>query len=483
MAEQLAASAALSERITMAAKLVSIFYSQLLYSEKPLDPVTQKSVFRYFLRAKKYKELGRLAERVDTIAELDAKLGSRNEIGVITGWLRRPGRTREEIVSRLTKEKRVSALLPLASMEDLPDEVYERVALQDSAKISVALLANKSVPRPIRTARAAALFADPNFGYWNAVEAAKTSHLFDPGFVADLAPQVSSLTGAHFCLSNGKVASTDASRFLAMALAAEKTAQSDVHRYNRATYEDVLCLLVETDLVAKDVEVLTKALRRGQKRYQSSYGRNDFARGLSVLESRNSEFEVLLAEFVSCTDPVRTGERFTALFQAATDYQKERVLSAGCRHQHLSSALMFPHVEDVRGTDEEALIREWERRGDTTVLGRAMISVFYGGHWLEVLKDPLPVLVEAFHACGSDDPPYWLARDQLILDHPERVVDLLGWGNLLVLASEDDKLRGAVSEKVTSRLGSDPLLWENFDSLAEDFSGTLGELLDTVEKI
>lgn len=467
----------------MAEKLVSIFYSQLLYSEKPIDPVTQKSVFRYFLRAKKYKELGRLAERGDTIAELDEKLGSRNEIGVITGWLRRPGRTREEIVARLAKEKRVSALLPLASMEDLPEEVYERVALQDSAKISVALLANKSVPRSLRVARAAALFADANFSHWNTVEAVKTSHLFDPGFVADLAPRVTSLAGAHFCLTNGKVTSADASRFLAMALAAEKTDQSDPHRYYHTSYEDVLCLLAEADLVAKDVEVLTKALRRGEKRNQSRYGRNDFARGLSALESRNSEFEVLLTEFVSCTDPVRTGERFTALLKTATDYQKERVLSTGCRHQHLDSALMLPHVEDIRGADEESLVREWERRGDTTVLGRAMVTVFYGGHWLEVLKDPLPVLVEAFRACGDDEPPYWLARHQLFLDHPERVVDLLGWGNLLVLASEDDKLRTAVSEKVTARLGSDPLLWENFDSLGEDFSGTLGELLDTVEKI
>jgi len=467
----------------MAEKLVSVFYSQLLSSEKPLDPVTQKSVFRYFLRTKKYRELGRLAERSDTVAELDAKLGARNELGVLTGWLRRPDRTREEIVSRLAKEKRVSALLPLAAMEDLPDEVYERVARQDSAKISVALIGNRSVPRSIRVMRATALFADANFSRWNAAEASKMSESFDPGFVTELASSVSSIAGAHFCLTNGKVASADASRFLALALAAGKASQPDTHRYYHTDYEDMLCLLAECNLPDKDAEVLVKALRRLEKSNQGRYGRNDFARAIDALESRSSDFDVLLGEFSACTDPVRSGERFLALLKSASGYQKERVLSAGCRHQYLDSDLMFPHVEDIRGADEEALVREWERRGDTSNLGRALVTLFYAGHWLEVLKDPLPVLVEAFRHCGDDEPPYWLARHQLILDHPERVVDMFGWGNLLVLAGEDEKIRMAVSEKVTARLGSDPLLWENFDSLGEDFSGTLGELLDTVEKI
>jgi hypothetical protein len=472
----------------MAAKLVSIFYSQLLDSEKPLDETTQLSAYKYFLREKKYKELGRLAARPDTLAALDSLLGSRNELGVLTGWLRRPGRTSEEIVSRLTKEKRVSALLTLAEIRDLPADVYERIARADSPKISVVLLANPSVPRALRVRRACGLFANENFSSWDSTEAAKASMAFDPGFASALAAEVTSLEGVLFCLENSTVSREHASRFLNFALAVEKATRNDERsgRYYRVTTEDIFCRLAGADLPEEENALLAKVLsRRAKQRSNHYYGRDDVERAIAVLENKNSEFNTLLREFVDCTDPTRAGERFTALLSSASTYQKEEVLSAACRHQALPSSFMLPQIENLRNHEDEILVREWDRRGDVKALVAGICETFYGGHWLEYVSDPLTILLEVCRYCSENDQsqPYWLTRHPLLLENPERVVGALAWPQLLLLAADDPRLKNEVTTQVVARLGDNPLLWENFDSLGEEFSGTLPELLETVTSI
>lgn len=470
----------------MAAKLVSVFYSQLLESTDPIDPVTQKSLFNYFLRQKKYRELGRLAARPDTIAELDATLRSRNELGVLTGWLARPGRTGDEIVSRLAKEKRVTALVTLAGVENLPHDVYERLAKFESPKISEALLANLSVPREIRVRRASMLFADDHYGQWNAAAASKPSVESDPGFVDALAGVVDSVTGIVFCLENSKVNAENSSRFLKLAIASEKAEKSNSSssRYYRTGSEEVFCLLASADLTDDDAKTLVKALSRNAKN-QSRYGRNDIDRALAVLESRGSEFNQLLTEFEECTDPIRAGERFNALISSGSTYQKERVLSVACHHKALPASFMIPYSDDIKDADTAALVEEWDRRGDVRSLAEAMLRTFYAAHWLDSVQDPLGLLVEIFRLCAEtgQEQPYWLMRHPVLLEDPDRVVEVLGWAQLLTLSAEDERLKKAVTEQVTKRLGSDPLLWENFDAIGEEFSGTLVELLETIEKL
>lgn len=140
---------------------LSNFYTNLLVGDVPV--ALQRRILNY---ARSHKEVSLLTaltayDRLDPA--IDAELASEPNAKVRMAWIRRPNRTAEEIVSSITREKRVTVLTVIAATdEELPDSVFKAIVDEaeagGSSMLALTVAANKSAPDKQR-ARAAVVFA------------------------------------------------------------------------------------------------------------------------------------------------------------------------------------------------------------------------------------------------------------------------------------------------------------------------------------
>lgn len=84
----------------------------------------------------------------DAISREVCKLGGAEEIAI---WLTLPGRTSDEVVALLKKEKRVKVLSSIVDRDDLPVEVFETlIKATKNAELLAKVVANESVPNNIK---------------------------------------------------------------------------------------------------------------------------------------------------------------------------------------------------------------------------------------------------------------------------------------------------------------------------------------------
>jgi hypothetical protein len=479
----------------MGNQIVEVLYHGMLKDPQPIDPVMQEAIYRYLVHRKNHQALGLLAARPELTAEIDARLRTRSELAVLVGWVSRPGRSSEELVERLAKEKRVSVLLPLAEMSGLPSDVYRRIAAIDSVKLTSALLKNTGVPKEIRSEKARQWALALSLQSSWRVGATIVEHCQgDPDLLEVVASTVTDIRAMEGCLRAGSISSSNATRFLAAAIAEEKAQDKEEKRGHRYYYEraheNILVALAEIDLGEDDRKLLVETLRRMKKKHAKQYhgASQAIENALAIVESRGSQFEQDLRDFETCTDPVRAGERFEALLKATVkkeDIQRQRVLSLGARHRFLPPANILPYVDDLVGDTESLLINSWVERGEITAVAQSLLEAWYEPYWFSTVTNPERFLFEAIRisAAKSDEVPMWMCKHELIAAHADEALKLIPWRQVVIASTEMPELRTLIQTKVVEVLATDKSRWENFDSLADEYDGTFEELLATVTSV
>jgi hypothetical protein len=137
-----------------------VYHVYLDANEINLD--TQKRIFTYGSRVRDASLLARLAGHPSLTAEMDARIRDIDLAEVKAAWAARPGRQTADLVKLVEKEKRVKVLTSLAERDDLPDELYNQLAVKSTGQSALfAIASNVNAPQQARhkaTARLAAMF-------------------------------------------------------------------------------------------------------------------------------------------------------------------------------------------------------------------------------------------------------------------------------------------------------------------------------------
>lgn len=125
--------------------IVSTVYQAFLAVENP-EPEIQKQVFSYGVRTKNQELLASLAKIENLLPEIDQALRDQGSAVVKAAWAARKGRTQEDLVNLVMREKRIKVLTALAERTDLPQEVYKVIAEKSNGQGSLnALVLNQEV--------------------------------------------------------------------------------------------------------------------------------------------------------------------------------------------------------------------------------------------------------------------------------------------------------------------------------------------------
>jgi hypothetical protein len=116
-----------------------------------LDIALQKRIANHGIAKRDYALLAQLAAHPALDHEVDAMLSQVNSAVVKTAWVSRAGRKPEEITEMVRTEKRVTVLSALAQSDGLPDELYcSIIERTDNNTILTALHVNGALPAHIR---------------------------------------------------------------------------------------------------------------------------------------------------------------------------------------------------------------------------------------------------------------------------------------------------------------------------------------------
>jgi len=132
------------------------------------------------------------------------------------------------------------------------------------------------------------------------------------------------------------------------------------------------------------------------------------------------------------------------------------------------------------------------------VLAGVALEAWGEPEWLGLLSDPRPVLEEIVSLARTKGEalPNWLMTHPAVYHQPEMALKLLPWQSLHQVSNvpqygsdenvdpaKRDLVVDAAQKVIADRMGTDPQKWEVFATLADEFEGTLHELLDAVEAI
>jgi hypothetical protein len=135
-------------------------YLRLATEAPNISGSSQQRIHRYALSHTDEELAAALARRSDTVDEIDAELGNWPSAKVQAAWFARPGRTPEQAVAKVQRERRVTVLEVVAALEGLPERIYAHCAARDSARVSMPLLTNTCVPESVRQDAARVIAGD-----------------------------------------------------------------------------------------------------------------------------------------------------------------------------------------------------------------------------------------------------------------------------------------------------------------------------------
>ena len=102
-----------------------------------------------------------LLQRDDLTDEVDALISTVNHVKVRANWCIRPGRTEEELLAKLSRERRITVLCSLAAQPAIPDAVYRKVLTRSTHQnVLLALIKNDAAPDDVRAEAVTELIAD-----------------------------------------------------------------------------------------------------------------------------------------------------------------------------------------------------------------------------------------------------------------------------------------------------------------------------------
>lgn len=479
---------------------VTSFYERLINNSSPIEPVLQVRIIEHLARVKAFALLGKFAARTDLSEAAEVLIVARDEAHVLAGWASRPGRTHDELTSRLGSEKRVTTLLPLAKMHDLPVEIYLEIAKRPSVKITEALMVNPSVPEEVKLSRI--------------VEIAS---ILDrrSGWRADLG--VSEVAGESTTLLRALAEHSCRPSILVTALTTERIEISSglisslferIERFPKdddASLGDLLVRLSVQDLTAPQLKKLRTVVNSIVREAKSSHwnsGAESQAAAKHLLSEKGRAHAAQIRRLAVSTDVEESQQLLRKLLgspkAAAKLPYREAVYPAVAVNKVLPPAAVKPYLDEFGMQDERRLQDTWCARGEVKALAEIALDAWGQPEWLDTLKDPRPVLEEVVTLARTKGEalPRWLMTHPAVYHEPVTAIALLPWQSLHRVSNipeygSDEKVDvvkrdlvvDAAQKLIAERMGGDPQKWEVFATLANEFEGTLPDLLDAVEAI
>ena len=147
----------------------------LLLEDPNMGYDSQKRLYEYGFESKDYDLLTKLALHSNLDNSIDLLLSKIDAVSVRAAWVAKPGRSTEEILAMVSKEKRINVLTNLLSNPDIPEDIFKKVLQgtvskkfaytvfdNEALSSSLRLLASQKILDLEKAARKATL-KDPNF--------------------------------------------------------------------------------------------------------------------------------------------------------------------------------------------------------------------------------------------------------------------------------------------------------------------------------
>lgn len=115
-----------------------------------ISPSSQTTLVKLLKAQKDFDSLTKMCDLSNLDPKVDAELANIPNPKVRGAWLKRDGRTVDEVMAMIRSEKRATVLAEIAGLE-LPDGTHARLlAASDSALVSLALLESQHAPAEVR---------------------------------------------------------------------------------------------------------------------------------------------------------------------------------------------------------------------------------------------------------------------------------------------------------------------------------------------
>jgi hypothetical protein len=456
------------------------FYRTLLEMSDPILPALQEQIYRYLTAHRDFTLLGLLAQHESLTPEVDAKLRARNELAILIGWCNHPKRTPAELIERLRHEKRANALVRLAVLENLDESVYRSLSGIDSVKVSEALARNKSVPLDLRATevnKAVERLTTARPEYRFSYEVGRLLGTDQP-LLEEMCQRYDNMYVRIHALEQVKLSPGAIERIV-----------NDVACYTLdgddavSTMVDLLKGLGRQRLNPDQRQLLAQAATRLKRKVSERHAKQHIADIAEMFTPRYNAFDEQIDKFLAAPSTEQADLLYESLFRSwKRPEDHEKIIDAASLSMMLSPSHLLKLGWDLTQEQETVMTPVWESRDELDALAELACETHWGEPWwLDKLKDPERILRHIIHYRRNNgaDVPGWVYTHPLLNTSVDTALAVLPWSSISTVASELPGLHEQVQVRIVTALGDNPVHWETFDTLSDEFEGTLPELLET----
>ena len=466
----------------------SSVYHDLLHVQ-PVPLTLQHRILRWGTTHKDGSLLAALATVDNLDPDIEEQLSQSSLLEVLLAWANRPGRSREVLVERLLKEKRAKLLVGLAELQGLDQAIYTKLADQKSVTVRWALLANNSIDFQTRKSVAESLAPEYRKDNWGA----RTQLMSALGDNVELwrifvrHAQSCQVVSTALAVNVDSEMLTDAVNFVLRAL--------NHSSYDRYTIGGVAeTLSNRADLSNEDSTLLSEGIDSYllTRNNSSTYEMRRLQEASIRLKNRPTDGIDGLINNIIQSDTQDSFEESIRIFLSATSQLRlDRSLLATVviDHQFVTPYLVSEYFRQVPRDTHDERIRRFEREGRFDLLIAVAGTLFNIEALIGLLADPAKtvehILIKAYREDHTDTRravEMWMSHF-IASDAYNAYADLLiQYVPARAMIANPFCASGVVGQ-IEIRLADNDRRWETFDTLVEDFNGTLPELLDTVEHL
>lgn len=456
------------------------FYRTLLEMSDPILPALQEQLYRYLVAHKDFSLLGLLAQHESLTPAVDSKLRARNELAVLIGWCSHPKRTPDELVERLRHEKRANALVCLAVLENLDESVYRSLSELGSVKINGALAKNKSVPIDLRAAEInkaveRLTLARPEYRFSYEVGLLLGT---DPQLLEEMCQRYDNMYVRIHALEQIKLSPGAVERIV-----------NDVACYP-LDGEDATSVMVSLlkglgrqRLNPEQRQLLAKAATRLKRKVSERDAKQHITDIAEMFTPRYNEFDEQIDKFLAASSTEQADRLYESLLRTwRRPDDHEKIIDAAALSMMLTPSYLLKIGWDLTQEQETVMTPVWESRDELDALADLACETHWGEPWwLNALKDPERILRHIIHyrRNSGSDVPNWVYTHPLLNTSVDTALAVLPWSSISTAESELPGLHEQVQIRIVTALGDNPVYWETFYTLSDEFEGTLPELLET----
>jgi len=439
--------------------------------------------------------LGKIARLENLSDEARLLLESYLDPEIIGALLARDDTDASAVLARVADETDIHALLPLARAGGLPGIVYEHIGRHDSYRIAEALLGNSDAPTSSKLARIEHVV--------KALDSRRPSsqHSYACSTIGedrDLAAAVLRRTRkaavAVVALSVAGKPDPETMRILVERL---PVMVDDETADNRVVVE-LLELLSILELDGGHLRTLRLAAKeQAHKRGLGGGGRWAVSlRDATFLLSANGRRTLgRIAALASERDAAKAAAEIAELTgnSANGTLVVSLVFDAASSNPHLPAKVLLPYMDAIDGDAGTSMVRRWLADGEICHLVDATLEAHEEPWWVEALGDDAgDLLLAVVTAAGGGRVPHWVSSHRVFTGNPDVALSVFPWHRVVDVDDERD-VRGenganalVIDHAVAllrRRFGDDPVKWDLFAGLAEEFEGSLVELVEAAETL